>query len=264
MKKRLLTMLLATMVLMGLSACGNEVPTSSTPSSMEDETTPSIEEEEPTPSNASTIDESIVDETIEDIPNEEDSPSINTWNTDIDNGTRWEYGEDAWLETYPLLEDTTLARNLTYFKNANNDSISITWVGPNGMGSQGGISPKGGTLTISDDNENYCLYIWGVSKLSSENGSIKNFDVDTIVGVWTGDCVVDTFKVVEDNDIIYSVMFEISEDYNGVSYKGYAYFVDYFDRMEEGLFAYLIEESLFNEDDAMMVINSIEYFEGLE
>lgn len=254
-------MLLATMVLMSLSACGNEVPTSSNPSSIEDETTSSIEEEEPTPSNAPTIDESIVDETIEDIPNEEDSPSINTWNTDIDNGVRWEYGENAWLETYPLVEDSTLARNLTYFENARGNSISITWVGPNGMGPQGGISPNGGTLTISDDNENYCLYIYGIEKLSIEDGLLKDFDANYIIEWWMEDAIIDTFKVVEDNDTTYSVMFEITEEYKGVSYRGYAYFVDYIDKMEESCFAYLMEESLFNEKDAMMVINSIEYFD---
>lgn len=266
MKKKLFVMSLVVTMLISITACGDTTPASTTPVESDGEVSPAPATDESTPDEtiAPDVEDGIIDEgTLGDVPNVDDTSSIDTWNTDIDNGTRWEYGDSAWLETYPLVEDSTLARNLTYFVNSRGNSVSITWVGPNGMGGVGGVSPNGGTLTISDDNRNYGLYVFGIEKLSIEDGLLNDFDADYIMGWWMGNALTDTFKVMEDNDTTYSILFETTYEFDGISYRGYAYFVDYIDRMEESCYVYLIEESLFNEEDAMMVINSIEYFEGL-
>lgn len=260
MKKRIISILLTSMMVLGLSACGNDATQvssdlSSTPSS--EESLVSDEVSEPS------IDDGIVDEgTLGDVPDVEASSSINTWSTDIDNGIRWEYGDSAWLETYPLLDDPTLARNLTYFVNPNGNAISITWVGPNGMGSKGGVSPNGGTLNISSDDRYYRFDMWG-GKISGDDDLSKNYDADTILSWWDGGVIANTFEVVEDTETTYSVLFEITYESDGISYRGYAYFIDYLDRKEYYQFAYLMEESIFDEEAALMVLDSIEYFEGL-
>lgn len=267
MKKKLFTMLLVVM-LVGITACGDTTPASTTPVESDGEVSPNpTTDETTTPNETSTpdIDDGIVDEgTLGEVPNVDDTSSIDTWNTDIENGTRWEYGDTAWLETYPLVEDPTLARNLTYFVRPDGNAISITWVSPNGVGEWYALSADGTNLTIMDIDKNYGLRMWHGGILSNESDLMKNTNADTILSFWEMETsIADTYEIVEDSETSYRVLFEVTAEANSISYRGYAYFIDYLDRMECYQFAYLMEESLFNEDDAMMVINSIEYFEGL-
>lgn len=270
MKKKLFTILLVVM-LAGITACGDTTPASTTPIESDGEVSPTPATDERTPDETiapdvenGIVDESTLGETTGEGSNEDAATGINTWNTDIDNGVRWEYGDTAWLETYPLVEAPTLARNLTYFINPNGNAISITWVGPNGVGEWYDLSTSGKTLTIMDIDGNYGLRMWHGGILSNESDLMKNTNVDTIIGWWKlGDAIESTYEVVEDSETSYRVLFEVVYETNGISYRGYAYFIDYLDIMECYQFGYIVEESLFNEDDAMMVINSIEYFEGL-
>lgn len=265
-------MSLVVTMLISITACGDTTPASTTPVESDGEVSPtSTTDETNTPDEVdeSIVEDGIVDEgTLGETTNEDSNGNatsgINTWNTDIENGIRWEYGDAAWLETYPLVEDPTLARNLTYFVRPDGNAISITWVAPNGVGEWYDLSTNGKTLVISDIDNNYTLRMWHGGILSDESDLMKNTNLDTILGFWkSGTVIADTYEVVEDSETSYRVLFEVTVDVYDTSYRGYAYFIDYLDRMECYQFAYLMEESLFNEEEAMMVINSIEYFEGL-
>ena len=263
-KKRQILIALLAALLAGTAGCGTgEIPLverngaspapldvrpatvpESTPESKESETQEAAESAEP--SVPETLEETVLD----------------TWNLDMENGNVWKYDQNhgnAEIQAYPLTEDTALARGFVYAENADRNILSATWVGPAGMGSRGGFASDGNNFCVSDSSDKHVLYLWHAGLFADENDLMKNVSKEDIMTWMLGSAVEDTYQVVEDSDTLYSVLFEVSYEENGTSYRGYAYFIDYPDRMEGYQFEYLVEESLFNEEEAMAVIDSIAY-----
>ncbi|MCH5274947.1 MAG: hypothetical protein J1E65_03840 [Lachnospiraceae bacterium] len=258
MKKRAFITLSLT-VLLGVSACGTGTP-SVPPLEVGDypANTAPVEETDTTEETEETnIEEEIVEE---DLPEEtvEEEPGIDTWNLDYDNTFHGEWGKTAWIDAIPLVEEPESARYIVHFVAPDKSIISVTWVGPVGLGGDGGISRDKSTFMFSTEDLNYRFETWG-GRLIKGDYLLKDLNPVTIMEDW--DAVEDSFTVVEDSETIYIVRFEAAYVSDGISYRGYTYFIDYLDRMEEYLFAYLVEESLFNEEEAMAVVNSIEYYE---
>lgn len=258
MKRRTLIALTLT-VLLGLSACGTGAP-SVPPLEVGDYAANATPVEE-----TDAVEESdVVEETVEEeLPEEtvEEEPGLDTWNLDYDSTFHGEWGKTAWVDSIPLVEEPELARYMVHFVTPDEGVISVTWVGPVGLGGDGGISKDKSTFMFSTEDMNYRFETWG-SKLAEGDYLLKDLPPETIMEDW--DAVAESFTVVEDSETAYIVRFEAAYVSGGVTYRGYAYFIDYLERMDEYLFAYLVEESLFNEEEVMAVVDSIEYYEEEE
>lgn len=257
MKKPILIVLTLS-ILLGVSGCGTGT-TSVPPLGLEDYLTNEIPTEETVEEPEETEEPKIEEIVEEELPEEiEEEPGIDTWNLDLDNTFHGEWGKNAWIDATPLVEDPELARYIVHFVTPNKSVISVTWVGPVGLGGNGGLSKDKSTFMFGTEELDYRFETWG-GALAKGEYLLKDLNPETIMEDW--DAVAETFTVVEDSENLYIVSFEAAYESGGISYRGYTYFIDFIDRREEYLFAYLVDESLFDAEEALAVVNSIEYYE---
>lgn len=256
--KRSTVITLALAISFGLSACG--VGNASVPPVGAVDQIPTITPAEETETVDETEEEIIPEETEEE-PVEEEEPGMDTWNLDYDNAISGDWGGVAWVDAAPLTEDPDLARYIVKFFTPDGAAISATWVGPVGLGASGALSKDKGTFVFTSEDFKYRFETWG-GKLAKGESLLKDMRKEDIFDGW--DAVEDSFTIVEDSETTYIVRFMVTYRGNGISYRGYAYYIDALDKMEEYLFAYLIDESMFNDEEALAAVNSIEYYEKEE
>ncbi len=264
-KKQWIAIMAVMLMTAGTAGCGSgEIPlieregASPAPMDARPSAVPGRTEETETETIAETETESV--ETT--VPETEEAPVLDTWDLDMENGNIWKYDANhgnAEINSYPLTGDAGLARGFVRAENADRNVVSATWVGPAGMGSRGGFASDGNNFCVADIDDKHVLYLWHAGRFAGESDLMKNFSEEEIMSWMLGEAVPDTYQVKEDSDTVYSVLFEVSYEENGTGYRGYAYFIDYPDRMEGYQFEYLTEESLFDEEEAMAVIDSIAY-----
>lgn len=242
---------------LGLAACGTGMM-SVPPVESVDELPPPITPAEETEVSNETEGDIVPEEPLEE-PIEEEEPGIDTWNLDYDNAIYGEWGGVARVDAAPLAEDPDLARYIVNFSTPDGAVISLTWVGPVGLGASGALSRNKDTFVFTSEDFKYRFETWG-GKLARGEVLLKDMRAEDIFDGW--DAVADSFTVVEDSETTYIVRFEVTHKSNGISYRGYAYYIDDLDKMEEYLSAYLIEEALFDEEEALMAVDSIEYYKG--
>lgn len=253
--KRPTLIILALTISLGLSACG-----------VGDTAVPPVGGVDQIPGTIPAEETGIGDETEQDtVPEEteeepiEEEPDTDTWNLDYDNAVSGEWGGVAQVEAVPLVEDPDLSRYIVKFYTPDGAAISVTWVGPVGLGVSGALSKDKGTFVFTSEDFKYRFETWG-GKLAKGESLLKDMRKEDIFDGW--DAVKDSFTVVEDSETTYIVRFMITAKANSISYRGYAYYIDALDKMEEYLFAYLIDEPLFNTEEALAAVNSIEYYEN--
>lgn len=250
---------LALSISLGLSACGTGTA-SVPPVGAVDQIPTSMPDEEPDEPDESIVPETVPEETEEE-PIEEEEPGMDTWNLDYDNALSASWGGVAWVDAAPLVEAPELARYVINFFTPDGTAISVTWVGPDGLGASGALSKDKGTFVFTSEDFKYRFETWG-GKLAKGDYLLKDLGKESIMEGW--DAVSDTFTVVEDSETMYIVRFMVTYKGNGISYRGYAYFIDAIDKMEYYQFAYFVDESMFNGEEVLAAVNSIEYYENEE
>ena len=250
---------LALMVSLELSACGTgEI---SVPPVGAVDQVPVVTPAEETDVPEETQEDTVLEETVEEQEPIEEEPGMDTWNLDNDNAISGSWGGVAWVSAAPLVEAPELARYIVNFYTPDSTAISVTWVGPDGLGVNGALSKDKGTFVFTSEDFKYRFETWG-GKLARGEPLLKDMRKEDILDGW--DAVADSFTVVEDSETTYIVRFEVTYKANKISYHGYAYYIDALDKMEYYQFAYFVDESLFNEEEALMAVDSIEYYEKAE
>lgn len=258
-----------------LVACGEKAPTNATIDGTQVEQTPEsiTPEVEPTTEPQDTIapddgnDESGVVEsgTLDDVP---DGNETNDILGDYESvGTRTVFTSlfpkgstaEAWNEEHRFTNFQDYSYYITYFKNGNGDEMSFTWVAKSGIGALAALSDDERFFYLYDESgENQSLVMWNYGTMSNESELMKNIgDIDTILSWSNGTPIEGSFQVEDTNDF-YRVTFKTNETINGKSFVSFNCYIDYPDIMECWQFKYLVEESLFNEAEALAVVNSIE------
>lgn len=262
MEKIIATLLVAAMALMTLAGCGNtDVPANATIESANDTTNDA---------NETPIEDGIVESgTLDNVPsteeNVEDVKEDVVTRTLADEGIMYDYTKAFGLKedfnttaeatdfVNPYVEDPTNARHFVTYKDIYGNVMEYTFVAPTSL--QGAWAMVDNTFTIFGPNRTYRLRMWYGGMLSNEADLMKNTNEETIVD-WSAATPIDGTFQVEENEDFYRVIFKIIDGDN----MGYAVFIDYYDLMECYQFEYLVEKSLFDEDEALAVVKSIEYY----
>lgn len=244
---------LVLLISLGLSACGTGNATVPPIGGVDQIPTVTAADETDVPEETATPDV-IPEETEEPV---EEEPGIDTWNLDYDNVLSGTWGGVAWVDAAPLVEDSDLARYIVDFYTPDGANISVTWVGPVGLGASGALSKNKDTFVFTSEDFKYRFETWG-GKLAKGESLLKDMREEDIFDGW--DAVEDSFAVVEDNETTYIVRFMVTCRLNNISYRGYTYYIDNLEKMELYMFAYLMDESLFNDEEAMAAVDSIEYY----
>lgn len=250
-----------------LASCGsNDVPANNT---IVDTPTPTSEPESTDPTIAPD-DEGVVDSgVLDDVPDEGEDGNEGTLNLGEyeKTGVRLDYSmlfpagvnAEAWNEEHRFTNSQDYSYYITYFKNGNGDEMSFTWVAKSGIGALAALSDDERFFYLYDESgENQSLVMWNYGTMSNESELMKNIsDIDTILSWSNGTPIEGSFQVEETNEF-YRVTFKTNETINGKSFVSFNCYIDYPDIMECWQFKYLVEESLFNEVEALAVVNSIE------
>lgn len=267
MKRRIVTIVIAVMMASIMASCGNEdAPTNAIPTSS---TEPTVE---PEPTTEPTIDNSedgvVGSGTLEDIPTSEPNEDGNASLGEVSNvSTRYNFTEswnangnnaEGWNDAYSYVDGSGRVYNVTHFVTGNGDEMNFSWTAHvNGIGTYAGLSSNEITFVMNDaETPTYCFYVWNYGPMSTNEELMKNSTSDLIISWAVGTHVTENYQV-EDTDEFYRVTFKESMELNGKNYIGYACFVDYYDIMECWQYEYFVLENLYNEDDALAVINSI-------
>lgn len=263
MKRKMLvvTMVIAMMMASLMAACGNnDVPANAIIDTPAPTLTPDpIAEPTITPDDGN--DESGVVEsgTLDDVPDE--SVDGNVLGDYEREGVRTTYTSlfpegstsEAWNEEHRF-ENPNYSFYITHFKGIDG-TMDFTWVGPANVGELWGLSTNEKTFDVANDN--YRLYMWYGGKLANESEFMRNFSKDEIMSASNLPYDADSFQVIETNNT-YKVIFQVSTQFDDKEYIGYECWVECYDEMTTYMFEYFVEKSLFDEEAALAVVNSIE------
>lgn len=271
MKRKMLvvTMIIAMMMASLMAACGNngDVPANNT---IIDTPTPTSEPTQTTEPTIAPDDEGVVDSgVLDDVPDEGEAENEEPLNLGMyeKTGVRLDYSmlfptdvnAEAWLQEHRF-ENPDYSFYITYFKDRthSDNPMTFTWVAPSNIGNLYWLSEDENTFHVANDNRR--LVMWNGGKFANESEYLKSYDAETIMGVVAEDSpIANTYQVVEDDENTYRVIFKVESEMFGVSYIGYACFVDFFDIGMRFQFEYYMEKSIYTEAEALAVISSIEY-----
>lgn len=261
MKKKIFGIIMALSII-SFVGCGEQTTTMG--SNVDSTPTPTSE---PTPDpTIAPDDEGVVDSgVLDDVPDGSEDGNEGSLNLGAyeREGVRLNYSmlfpdtvnAEAWNEEHRF-ENPDYSFYITHFKNGKGDEMDFTWVAPAGIGNLYWLSESEKTFHVANDTRR--LAMWHGGKLVDESDMMKNTSVETIIGWFSGTPIADTYQVVEDSESAYRVIFKVESQIFDATYIGFACFIDFYDIGECYQFTYYMEKSIYDEAEALAVVNSIE------
>lgn len=259
MKRRFYAlMLVVAMLAMTLVACGSD--TNDTTNTTNDVTVNTEVEEsgddvvvEPTeePTATPEVEEPVVEPTEEPEVVEPETPEFAyafTW--------AFPDGMDGFTQKFLNEDYPEWSVNKTHYVAANGNEMNFTWEGPASLGE---IAQSGErTLYLYGADVNYQLSAWTYGYVDGDYESCLNMDKTTWTGFAPDDIpyIEDAYYNVETTDSVIKVVFAVGNN----EWKGYNYYIT--DSIN-GIcyqFAYYENVDIYDDNRAMNVINSIEYW----
>lgn len=173
----------------------------------------------------------------------------------------WTFSEgmDGWTDKWIYADDLEWSYNQTHYVDVNGNTMNFKWEGPTGLGARAGLSPNGTTLILKNSSGEYALRAFTTGELSPETyDEIKSYDKETIISFAAKDSPYITDGYYDSNigDTYMSFTFAVASD----TQKGYNHYI--MDR-EKGLcyqFVYLENNDIYDDTRAMIVINSLDFW----
>lgn len=248
MKRKVISLILLTTMIVTLVGCSGEASTNDTSKSDVLENTQTSNEDTQTQN--------------EETQEQEQS----TGNEIFSEQYGWKFPEDmeGYTNKYIYTEDDTWSYNETHFKSEYGVVMDFKWEGLREIGEE--AYEHGRTLSLKDSSHNYILKAWCYNDNPNPDqmkAALSYFDKESIIAT------------VEDNDISYveggfynqstsemngTYTFAVSGVIDGVVYKGYNKYILSVDNGCTYQFSYLEKESIYNDERAFKVINSIDFW----
>lgn len=272
MKKRIKFLATLTMVIVMMAStmagCGKEnAPTNAISTST---TEPTFEPEPTTEPAIDNSEDGVVDSgVLGSIPTSESNEDGDASLGKVSNAaTRYDYTEqwktngnnaEGWNDAYSYMDGSNRVYNVTHFvTGTGGNEMSFSWIAPvSGIGTYVALSSSEIVFNMNDaEFPTYIFAAWNYGPLSTEDELMKNYDANIIMEAGIGTPIEDSFTI-EDNDEYYRVIFKETYDAYGKSYISYNCYFDFYDIMECWQFGFYVEEFVFDENEALAVINSI-------
>ena len=271
MKKKIYAvMLVVAMLAMTLVGCGSD--TTDTTNTTNDVTVNTEVEESGEDVVVEPTEEPIVEPTTE--PEVEDPVVEPTEEPTIENGEdefysdsyQWTFPEsmDGFTDKFVYANDETMSFNCTHYVDPNGNEINFTWVGPTELGSNASLGRNGKTLNLGNSSGEYALRAFTTGELSPEDyEETINYSKETIISFASSDVsyIEDGYynAIIEDNYLSYTFAVEGVGD--NVNCQGYCHFIMDFENDACYQFTYLEDTSIYDDQRALSVVNSLEYWD---
>lgn len=247
MKRKVISLILLTTMIFTLVGCGGETNTKDTQKN-------------------DVIENSQTSNTETQTQNEEtQEQEQNSENEIFSEQFTWEFQEDldGFSNKYVYTEDETWSYNETHYKNEHGVVMDFNWEGPSEIGEE--AYESGRTLFLKDASHNYTLRAWCYNNNMSPDqlkAAISYYDKESIT------------MTVEDSDVSYIdngfynqvtsdtkgvYTFAVSGEIDGIVYKGYNKYILSVDNHCGYQFSYLEKESIYNDERACKVIDSMTF-----
>lgn len=169
-------------------------------------------------------------------------------------------GLEGFTRKYLIDDNPNWSANRTHYVDVNGSEMNFSWDGPAELGERADSSET--TLFLYGNDNDYELRAWSFS-LTTEEDYLRNFDKTDIVE-WDSDVtnyVVDDYYEFIDGTNTARVIFKITRTLNGEEYIGYACYLDNYTNMVCYQTTYLERASIFDDQRALTVVNSLEYWD---
>lgn len=256
---------ITTMTLSLLVGCGQQA----TPNTNEDTSTEQnteVEESgddvvvEPTeePTATPEVEEPVVEPTEEPEVVEPETPEFAPAFT-------WTFpdGMDGFTQKFLNEDYPEWSVNHTHYVAPNGNEMNFRWEGPAELGSHAGLGNNGKTLYLENSSGEYALRAFTTGELSPEDyEETINYSKETIISFASTDVsyIEDGYynAIIEDNYLSYTFAVEGVGD--NANCQGYCHFILDFENGACYQFTYLEDISIYNDQRALSVVNSLEYW----
>lgn len=154
--------------------------------------------------------------------------------------------------------------NHTHYVAPNGNEMNFRWEGPAELGSNAGLGNNGKTLNLGNSSGEYALRAFTTGELSPEDyEETINYSKETIVSFASSDVayIEDGYYVATIEDNYLSYIFAIKGIDNNENHQGYCHFFMDFENNACYQFTYLEDISIYDDERALSVVNSLEYWD---